>query len=188
MMTPLQKQKVSHYFNVLDFDKNGVLERDDFINIGENLCVLWGFREGTEEYNACIQRCEGTWQDFCDFMEKPYDSTASLAEWLEFADKVIVNGDEELYERHINKLAKEIIGFFDTNQDGYISLNEYVDLFMAYRIEIRYSAKAFTKLDLDHDDYISADELLSAIREFFRSDDENAKGNWLFGFWESYRN
>ncbi len=57
---------------------------------------------------------------------------------------------------------------------------------MAYRIEIRYSARAFTKLDLNQDDLISRDELLSGIKEFFRSDDREAAGNWLFGLWETY--
>lgn len=185
MLTPLQKQKLIHYFNVLDFDKSGSLEKEDFIHIGENLAILWGFREGTDEYDICIERSLQTWHDFRKFIGKPDDGHATLEEWLVFADQVIVNGDEALYERHVNKLAREIFDFFDVNKDGYISLNEYIDMFMAYRIEIRFSARAFTRLDLNKDDLISREELLSGIRQFFRSDDEKAAGNWLFGFWES---
>ena len=61
MLTPLQKKKLLHYFNVLDFDKSGTLEKADFLNIGENLSILWGFKEGTPEYEASIDRCRGTW-------------------------------------------------------------------------------------------------------------------------------
>lgn len=185
MLTTLQKQKLIHYFNVLDFDRSQTLEKVDFTSIGENLSIIWGFKEGTPEYDACIARSERTWTDFRHFMAKDDDGHATLEEWLDFADRVIVHGDEGLYEKHVNKLAREIFSFFDVNKDGYISLDEYIDLFMAYRIEIRYSARAFTKLDKNKDDLISEEELLSGIREFFRSDEEQAPGNWLFGFWET---
>ena len=72
---------------------------------------------------------------------------------------------------------------FDENNDGYLSLKEYLDIFMSFRLEVRYSAKAFTKLDKNRDDQISREELGDAVREFFRGDDENANENWLFGSW-----
>lgn len=184
MLTPLQKKKLTHYFSVLDFDGNGLLEKQDFTSIGENLAILWGFRYGSEEYKKVLSQWESSWSDFREFMGRDEDSKATLEEWLHFADENIVNGSDELYEKHVNKVAREVIGYFDVNNDGNLSLDEYIDLFMAYRIEIRYSAKAFTKLDRNHDDYISGEELLTALRQFFRSNDENVPGNWLFGFWD----
>ena len=185
MLTELQKNKLTHYFNVLDYDKSGTLEKKDFISIGENLSVLWGFPPDSPEHQASIKRCSQIWKDFHQFIGKEDDEQASLSDWLDFADKHIVNGSDELYERHIHKVAMEIIDLFDTNADGFLSLNEYLDLFMAYRIEIKYSAKAFTKLDTNKDDLISREELLQAIKDFFRSDDESVPGNWLFGFWQN---
>lgn len=184
MLTDLQKKKLTHYFNVLDIDKSGTIEKSDFVNIGENLCVLWGFKENTGPYINCLKRCEDIWVSFRKFINRPEEGSATLEEWLDFADQVIVNGIEELYERHVNKVVNEIFDLFDANRDGMISLDEYIDLFMAYRIEIRFSARAFTKLDLNKDDFISKEEFIIGLREFFRSDDENAAGNWLFGFWE----
>ena len=183
MLTDLQRSKLTHYFNVLDFDNSQTLEKKDFTSIGENLALLWGLDEEGEAYRDIIGQWESTWTDFRHFIGKEEESHATLDEWLEFADQNIVNGSDELYEKHINKIARQIFQYFDVNEDGYISLDEFIDFFMAYRIEMKYSAKSFTKLDLDKDDRISNDELLQAIREFFRSDDEKAKGNWLFGYW-----
>lgn len=187
MLTDLQQKKLTHYFNVLDFDKSGTLEKKDFVSIGENLCVLWGFSSSTPEYQASIQRTTNIWTDFHQFIGKSEEEHATLSEWLTFADSMIVNGKEELYIQHVSKVAMEIIDLFDADKDGFLSLSEYLNMFMAYRIEIRHSAKAFENLDKNKDDLISRDELLIAIREFFRSDDEQSPGNWLFGFWEHAR-
>ena len=184
MLTDHQKKKLQHYFDILDFDNNQLIEKEDFTNIGENLNVLWGFKPGTDKYNEYIQKCEQLWVSFREFIGKNVEESANLSEWLEFADKGIVNGSDELYEKHVNQFVKDIFDVFDANGDGFISLDEYIDLFMAYRIEIRYSAKSFTKIDLNKDDMISREELLSAVKEFYRSDDPNAPGNWLFGFWD----
>lgn len=184
MLTQLQTQKLTHYFDVLDFLKNGIIQFEDFKAIGENLCVLWGFREGTEPYKNCMDRCESSWNEFRKFCGKDAKG-AYLEEWLAFADVMLVNGSEEIYDRYVTKMVDEIFNYFDTNHDNYISLDEYVDLFMAYRIEIRFSARSFTKLDLNHDDLLSREEIQSAVREYFRSDDPNAPGNWLFGFWNT---
>jgi Ca2+-binding EF-hand superfamily protein len=184
MLTDLQTKKLTHYFNLLDYDNNGIVEKSDFTAIAENLCVLWGFREGTEKYNYYIQVFGQGWDDFRNLVENLDKDKASLVEWLEFGDRFIVNGTEEQYEKYVKMVAREIFDCFDSNGDGYISLEEYIDLFMAYRIEVRYSAKAYTRLDRNSDDLLSKDELLSAVDEFFKSDDENAPGNWLYGFWE----
>ncbi len=183
MLTPLQTQKLTHYFNVLDFNKNGVITLGDFKAIGENLSILWGFREGTEAYQTCVSRCEKSWYEFKKFSGRNSE-VAHLEEWLAFADAYLASGPEEIYDMYVRKIVDEIFNYFDTNHDNYISLDEYIDLFMAYRIEIRFSARSFTKLDLNHDDLLSRDEIQSAVYEFFRGDDPQAPGNWLFGFWE----
>ena len=184
MLTPVQKKKLTHYFNILDYDKNGILERQDFSNIGENLAMTLAVPKGSQDYEDLLMKTELMWRSFRSFVKGEIDETASLDEWLDFADKNIVNGSDELYEKHINEVTREIIELFDTNDDGYLSLEEYIDLFVAYRIDVKYSAKSFLKLDTNSNEYISHTELLEAVREFFRSDDEKAPGNWLFGFWE----
>lgn len=184
MLTPLQGKKLTHYFNVLDFDRNGILEKQDFTNIGINLAMNLGMHEGDDDFKDLVQKSEQIWLSFRSFIKGEIDDTATLGEWLRFADKNIVNGSPELYEKHVNIVASEIIRLFDTDDDGYLSLEEYIELFVAYRIDVKYSAKSFVKLDTNYNEEISYDELLEAIRQFYRSDDEKAPGNWLFGFWE----
>ncbi|MFY0687361.1 MAG: EF-hand domain-containing protein [Cyclobacteriaceae bacterium] len=187
MLTPLLKEKLTHYFNLLDYDNNGTIEKEDFTAIAENLCVLWRFKEGTEKYNHYMYVFGQSWIDFRNLVDHSDPDHATLDEWLDFADKHIVNGSEEFFDKYIGMQMREIFDCFDANGDGYISLDEYIDLFMAYRIEVRYSAKSYIRLDLNQDDLLSRDELFSAINEFFCSDDPLAPGNWLYGFWSEER-
>lgn len=183
MLTDLQKQKITHYFHaVLDQDKNGVLESNDFMEIGESLCILWRYKPGSPEYEKVMNQCLGSWKMF----ESHFSATggkANLENFLKFFERMLQPGGEEMYHQYVVRVVGDVFDSFDVNNDGVISINEYVDMFMCYHIKIKYSAKAFLKLDRNGDDQVSKQELLKAVDEFFKSDDPKAPGNWLFGFW-----
>lgn len=183
MLTELQRQKITHYFHaVLDQDRNGVLQDNDFMEIGESLCILWRYKPGSPEYQKVIDQCLSSWHLF----ERHFKTTggeANLENFLKFFDKMLSPGGEEMYRQYVINVVGDVFDSFDVNADGVISINEYVDLFMCYHIKIKYSAKAFLKLDRNGDDQVTKEELLQAVDEFFKSDDPKAPGNWLFGFW-----
>jgi Ca2+-binding EF-hand superfamily protein len=183
MLTPFQTQKITHYFNtVLDQDKNGILQDNDFLEIGESLCILWRYKAGSDEYNRVMDQCLANWRMLENHI-KSEGGVANLEGFLRFFDKLLSPGNEQLYHDYMHKVVGDVFDDFDLDGDGVISINEYVDLFMCYHIKIKYSAKAFMKLDRNGDDDVSKEELLKALDEFFKSDDPNANGNWLFGFW-----
>ncbi|MEM6830339.1 MAG: EF-hand domain-containing protein [Bacteroidota bacterium] len=180
MISELQVRKLKRFFGLLDFNHNGVIEESDFTSIAENLCVLWGLREDTAEYVKIVTRFSETWKRFSFYVNNE-DETASWEYILDLANKYLVKENQEQFSIYVDEFAGEIFDNFDTNNDGHISVDEYLDLFMAYRIEVRYAAKAFRKLDRNDDDEISRAELMKAVKEFFLSTDEAAPGNWLFG-------
>lgn len=184
MLSAFQETKLKLFFSILDYDKNGFIEIDDFRGIGENFCTLLGIAEDDPLYDLIYKACSKVWEDLYRYVDTNHDGKASVYEWLKYADEQIVNCPQETYDKYITKTLNHIFSLFDNNQDDHISLHEYLNLFMAFRLEVRYSAKAFLRLDLDGDERISRKELYQAIEQFFRSDDESHRGNWLFGSWQ----
>ena len=180
MLTELQINKLERFFYILDFDRNGIIEKEDFIGIAENLCILWRICEGEEKYDKIKSRFEDGWNHFNRFVNNN-DGKANWDHWIHFAEEVIVKGDEDIFSDYVDEFVGEIFDNFDVDKDGYIDLDEYIDLLVGYRIEVRFAAKSFRKLDRNYDDLISRGELIRAVKEFFRSNDHDAPGNWLFG-------
>lgn len=180
MLSELQIDKLERFFYILDFDRNGIIEKEDFTGIAENLCVLWGIYEGNDKYDVIISKFEDGWNYFNSFVNNN-EGKANWDHWLHFAEQIISIKDEDVFNKYVDSFVGDVFDNFDTNKDGYINLDEFIDLFVAYRIEVRFAAKAFMKLDRNHDDMISRGELITAVREYFRSSDPNSPGNWLFG-------
>lgn len=180
MLTQLQINKLERFFYILDYDRNGVIEKDDFMGIAENLCILWRIREGDERYEVIKRKFESGWNHFNMFVNNN-DGKANWDHWVHFAEEVIIKGDEAIFSEYVNEFVGDLFDNFDTDNDGYIDLDEYIDLLVGYRIEVRFAAKSFRKIDRNHDDLISRGELINAVKEFFRSNDPDAPGNWLFG-------
>ncbi len=183
MLTDLQTEKITHYFNaVLDQDNNGLLEVNDFLEIGESQCILWRYKPLSDDYNRIMEQNRRSWIMFEQHFEEQ-SGAADVHNFLKFFDKILEPGNEDMYHNFIVEIVGDVFDSFDLNKDGVVSINEYVDMFMCYHIRIKYSAKAFMKLDRNGDDSVSKGELLEAVDEFFKSDDPKSAGNWLFGYW-----
>ncbi|MFY0626346.1 MAG: EF-hand domain-containing protein [Reichenbachiella sp.] len=181
MLTPLQIQKQTHFFHVLDFDSNGFIEYDDFEAIGDNLSIVRDFEIDTEEYETIMKMCTGIWGNLVPFVD---GSEGTLQQWLQFMDALLDPSNTDKYEKYVRNFVSTLFKLFDINGDGYISQTEYIDLFIGLRIEVRFAPKAFKNLDENGDGRLSHDEILHSVDLFMKSDDPKASGNWLFGGWD----
>jgi Ca2+-binding EF-hand superfamily protein len=181
MLTPLQEKKQIHFFNIIDFDKNGMIEEDDFEAIGDNLCIVRDFDIDTPEYDTVMSMTKGIWDNLLPFVE---GQAGKLQDWLRFMDVLLDPANEDKYEQYVTNFVSTLFKLFDINEDGYISQTEYIDLFIGLRIEVRFAPKAFRNLDENNDGRLSHDEIIHSVNEFMKSDSLTAPGNWLFGGWD----
>lgn len=186
MLTEFQETKLRIFFDLLDHDRNGFVEKDDFLSIGENLRMILMLKEKDNEHLRIIKICQKAWEDIYAYVDQNRDQRASIHEWLMYANERIVNCRKLEYDNSVNMVVDYIFNLFDRNHDNSISIQEYLNLFMTFRLEARHSAKAFIRLDRNEDNLISKEEFYTGTEEFFRSNNPKARGNWLFGPWEEY--
>lgn len=179
VMTELQKTKQVHLFNVLDYNEDGVLERQDFIDVADRLSDLRNYEEGSSKREAVRQEILRMWTNAKSLSGKEDEEQLTLEDWLAHEQEVI--DSEVLINSYVQGLARAIFDTLDGNNDGVISEDEYLKFFQSFRGEEGDGTAAFQKLDVDGKGYLTRKEFLEVVTEFHLSDDSDAPGNWLFG-------
>lgn len=185
-MKPVLKEKLTHFFNILDNNKNGSLQEDDFVSIGQNICINHAIGPNHEAYQYLIDQSKELYNELITDLHMNYGDPITLVDWLSYFDKEIIQAkDIGLVKHLIQMTVKYVFDLYDQNGDGLISIDEFVDMFTIYGIDVKWSAKSFMHLDENGDEVISKTELVHAVRDFFISSDPGADGNWIFGNWQS---
>lgn len=177
-MTDLQKQKILHFFNVLDNNGNGVLEKDDFELVGETMSDIIGFSDNARERLLLKLKAHGLFVQILKDINKE-EAELTPDEWVQFFDEVVLSKPND----YVNQSSTYLFSLFDQDGDGHIDEREYLDMFKAYGLYMSVAKKAFDMLDINGDGRISGGELVKAFEDFFMSTDKNAPGNWIFGDW-----
>lgn len=185
MLSEFQKNKLLHFFDLLDSHKNGYLQIDDFSEITERLRMGIGYEAGGKKHAFLAERSAKVFHTLLNAIQHTDPQSITRNEWLAFLGKeIIAKNNPDVLEEFSSFIIGFIFDLFDENHDGYISAEEYADMFVVYGIDIKYSAKAFMNLDLNKDDRLSRRELLHAFEVFLTSDDPKQPGNWIFGNWQ----
>lgn len=185
MMTELQKKKQTHYFNLVDIDNNGFIEKDDWKKIGDNLAAMRNIEEGSDLYNGLQEGLGTIWTNLQEHADANSDGKVSLEEWLSFEDEKVINCDEDWYDSYVNNIVRGLFTVLDEDGNGVISQDEYINLMVSFHVSPSDARDAFKKLDSDGSGTIDEAELIQAVRQFHRSDEPGKPGNYLFGPFES---
>ena len=111
-------------------------------------------------------------------MDKNRDYKVSLQEWLDY-HAVILN-DKKKYESEIVAMVNLIFDVFDTDGDGTINRQEWIDFLSVYNNHRIYAEKSFVQIDLNQDGFLCKEEFLKVLYDFYHSDDPKSLGNYLF--------
>jgi Ca2+-binding EF-hand superfamily protein len=181
-LTDLQKQKLMRLFAMYDANNTGTLTLYDFQNLVDRLATFKGFRKDSSEYIQLMDRLMHRWihlrSEVKESMSGQFRQYVTLDEWLAYFEKVL---QEESYRDHIREVANLIFDAVDADKSSSLDLEEWRHLFQAYNIPVIYAAEAFSRIDQDHDGYLSKAELLALIEEFYYSQDPESPGNFMFG-------
>ncbi len=176
MLNDLQERKLRHFFDVFDSDHDGFLEESDFETYVQNLTDACDNRKGSEELHGQWMFVWTTLQAMADVDR---DNVVSPKEWLSLADQLLQSDDS--YAAVVNAIGTTTFDLLDADGDGRINSHEWRAFFRAHQIDEGLTDTVFPRLDTDSDGFISREETMGNLREFFYSADPEAAGNWFFG-------
>ena len=78
-------------------------------------------------------------------------------------------------------LCEHLFAGMDADGDGQITAAENRGWFEVFGLDVAGAPAVFAACDLNGDGFISRDEWLQLVEQFFYSDDPKAPGNTLFG-------
>lgn len=179
MLSDLQTKKLTRYFEVYDVDDDGQIAATDFERIIENVRVLHGEGEGSRGYGALRQAYVDLWNRLRAGADGDRDGGVDVDEWLAYWQLALE--DDHRYEAEVEAITERLFTVFDLDGDDSIGVAEFSDFYGVFGLAVSLAETVFVELDADGDGVISRSELLEISRQFYRSDDVEAAGNFLFG-------
>ncbi|MBE2225396.1 MAG: EF-hand domain-containing protein [Anaerolineae bacterium] len=183
MLSDILQKKLTRHFHFLDLDKDGYVERSDWVQCAQNLIAIREWQVGSPEYEAVMARHEDMWFTFWEPADLNHDGKVTLNEYLHLAETQRKMGFT--YEmKQVRKLFSAIFDTVDLDGDGEISLIEYRQFFRAWGLDAETAVVAFASLDLNADARLSREAFLQYGVNFYVNDEPNVAGNMIFGSYE----
>lgn len=177
-MNQILEIKHAHYFNLLDTNHDGVLNESDFLHLSLRYCSAFGLQTSSRWYSSIQSIFLGNWKLLSESVESKKAITKE--QWLQFTSNHLIT-QRATYQSFVVNQTKLLIDLFDTNRDGYLQFNEYIDMLKCYNINTQSALDSFKILDLNYDKKLSHEEIIQSLRQYFTSTNPNTPGNHFFG-------
>lgn len=178
-MSQLLDRKLKHFFTLMDRDRSGTLELNDYLTTADSVSSAFGIAEGSAEHNELRRAFTRFWEDIVKPMDTDGNGHVSFEEYLT-AYHAGVRDDAQGYER-MKPISDAILTITDTESNGKITEDNFALALSGYGVPEPDGRAAFTALDQDRNGFLTPDELQKAIEEYFLGTDPELPGNTLFG-------
>jgi Ca2+-binding EF-hand superfamily protein len=179
MLTEFQKRKLRRYFQFYDADRNGYIEREDYMLFAKRLARARGWAESTVGYEMIMARFMADWDLLRSFADANSDDRITEDEWFEYHNYIYFIDNK--YRAGENDILGTIFEMLDHNNDGTISEDEFRTFYSIFGMDLALASQTFHKLNENGDGVLTRNEIAKLYRQFAHSDDPTVMGNWLFG-------
>ncbi|HSV67523.1 MAG TPA: EF-hand domain-containing protein [Mycobacteriales bacterium] len=170
----LQDRNISAVFNILDSNQSGSIAAEDFDLIGRRVCELFGVAVDSDNGRQVCDGYNAWWNQLRVDLDIDNDGQVTMAEFAAFYKGG--RGDPETYfSTHIGPAARIVAEMLDTDNDGYISQDDYLKL-LAGITDPQAALAGFRQLDTDGDGQVSVAELQAGIQQLMLGTEPSAPG------------
>lgn len=173
------ERKYHKRFEMLDADGSGAVDSTDFRMLADRLINGLGVTEGSPK----AQRVRSGYLElFASLRRMVGDGSEKITRAQFTSGMMRMASDRAGFKRVIEPLARLNLSLCDADGDGNLNEAEFVQLMQLFNASSTEEESAvFHRLDTSGDGFLSLDEILDALCDFYISEDPDAPGNALFG-------
>ncbi|MEV0229190.1 EF-hand domain-containing protein [Nonomuraea sp. NPDC050786] len=179
MAIDLLNHKLDRAFDHIDASGNGVVEREDLLGLGARILVGFGESPTSITGASLVDSFGGIWATLSQTLERDPDFSISRLDFRTGMIAAFVMGDR--YDAVFRPATVAVADLCDGDRDGEIGPGEFRTMLSAFGVAYDDVDEAFDRLDRTGRGVLTVEELVLAASDYYRSDDPNAAGNWLFG-------
>jgi Ca2+-binding EF-hand superfamily protein len=178
-LTAFRKRKLGMLFDAMDVNRDGHVERADFVRRVETLARLRGWQPGSAPYQRNLEIALDEWQNLRESADVAENGRVAREEFLRYAEVFLTDRDAiRAYARGDVQLMFDAM---DADGDGRITKEEYRLYLEACGLDASGADTFFAHADLNEDDHVTRAEMTHAVEEYLVSDDPASSSNVLFG-------
>lgn len=178
-----QRRKWIKIFTIYDTGNAGVLRASDFERFAEILAGIRDWQSGSAEYRQLLNQFMDRWVHIQGTIQEHVTTHSideiNLENWVDYHKFMLSESDQ--YQNEINAFAQIIFNVCDVDNSGNLDLDEWVTLFRAFNLPVVYAQEAFSSLDQNRDGSLEKEEVITALNDFYYSDDPSTLANFMFG-------
>ncbi|KAB8192673.1 hypothetical protein FH608_024630 [Nonomuraea phyllanthi] len=179
MAIDLLNHKLDRAFDHIDASGNGVVEREDLLGLGARILVGFGESPTSVTGASLVDGFDEIWSALSRALERDADFSIARQDFRTGMVTAFVTGDQ--YDAVFRPATMAVAELCDGDGDGRIGPGEFRTMLSAFGVAYDDVDEAFDRLDRTGRGALTVDELVLAAADYYRSDDPNAAGNWLFG-------
>ena len=174
----LQERKLTRWFASFDTDGDGVIDVLDFTGMAQVYCEAYDVPPRSETWRRMHHYALIVWRAIEKRTGAADPSRMTREEWLawpgtsEYVDFIV---------RAAIPFSQTAFSIADADGDGRCNVYELMAAQHRSGMSEEEIRRAFDRLDLDRDGFVTTDDFERAHREFYFSDDPEAPGNYLAG-------
>jgi Ca2+-binding EF-hand superfamily protein len=166
MTTAIATDRLRQRFSKWDSDGSGSLERSDFEREADRVASSFGVQPQSRE----ARTLKDAYRNLYDYHAKEagVQGNGSISEdqFIQVNEKLMFSEGEASFNRVLRPVMQALIGLCDDNHDGMINQEEFVKYLKGIGVDKQDARDAFQQIDTDHDNELTVEELLAAVRNF----------------------
>ncbi len=175
------ERKLTRRFQTFDYDGDGLIQRLDFERSAGSCADEFGHSAESPARQRLLQLSLDLWDHLASVADSDGDGTITLDEYKQaFAGGLLET--EASFEQGYRPFLQAIMAVADTDGNGMLSAEEHVrwtgSLMHLPEADAR---EVVRRLDSDGDGFITTDELLQAIHDYYFDEDPEGVGSFLLG-------